>query len=63
VDLVPVWIANLNRVMPKGEVIPIPLVCTVTFGAPVMVRPDDDKDSFLARARGALLDLAPPVRA
>ncbi len=59
VECVPAWIANLNRVMPKGEIIPIPLVCTVTFGAPVTVAPGDDKDSFLARARAALLALAP----
>ncbi|HVO87733.1 MAG TPA: lysophospholipid acyltransferase family protein, partial [Casimicrobiaceae bacterium] len=35
VEFVPVWIDNLNRVMPKGEVVPIPLLCTVTFGAPL----------------------------
>lgn len=61
VACIPCWIANLNRVMPKGVVIPIPLVCTVTFGAPVPVLADDDLDSFPARA--ALLALAPPVRA
>jgi 1-acyl-sn-glycerol-3-phosphate acyltransferase len=59
VECIPCWIANLNRVMPKGEVIPIPLVCTVTFGAPVRVAPEDDKESFLARARTALMALAP----
>ena len=31
VDLVPAWIANLNEIMPSGEVIPLPLICTVTF--------------------------------
>ena len=35
VEFVPVWLDNLNRVMPKGQVIPLPLLCTVTFGAPV----------------------------
>jgi 1-acyl-sn-glycerol-3-phosphate acyltransferase len=61
VDLVPVWIANLNRVMPKGEVIPIPLICTVTFGTPLHVLADEAKDAFLSRAAGALLALGPPV--
>ena len=60
VDLVPVWIANLNRVMPKGEFVPIPLICTVTFGAPLHVSADEDKDAFLARARAALLALSVP---
>ncbi len=61
VDLVPVWIANLNRVMPKGEVIPVPLICTLTFGAPIHVDPDEPKDAFLARATEALLALKAPA--
>jgi len=60
VECVPVWIDNLNRVMPKGEVVPIPLLCTVTFGAPLLIEPNEDKDAFLARARTALLVLRPP---
>ena len=59
VDLVPVWVANLNRVMPKGEVVPIPLLCTVTFGAPLRFAPGENKAAFLGRARDALLRLAP----
>jgi 1-acyl-sn-glycerol-3-phosphate acyltransferase len=59
VDLVPVWIANLNRVMPKGEVIPVPLICTLTFGAPIHLAPDEAKDAFLTRATTALLALQP----
>ena len=59
VDLVPVWIENLNRVMPKGALVPVPLICTVTFGAPMHVRPDEDKTQFLRRAETALLALSP----
>jgi 1-acyl-sn-glycerol-3-phosphate acyltransferase len=62
VDLVPVWIANLNKVMPKGEVIPVPLICTLTFGAPVHVSPDEAKEAFLARASIALLSLQPQAQ-
>ena len=61
VDLVPVWIANLNRVMPKGEVIPVPLICTLTFGSPLHVEPDETKEAFLARATQALLALQVPA--
>ncbi|MGG2035129.1 lysophospholipid acyltransferase family protein [Pseudomonas aeruginosa] len=32
VELVPVWLANLNRVMPKGRMLPLPLLCTLSFG-------------------------------
>ncbi len=62
VDLIPVWIENLNSVMPKGEVVPIPLICTVTFGAPIHVQEDEDKDAFLTRARSALIDLSETVK-
>jgi len=59
VELIPAWIANLSSVMPKGEVIPLPLMCTVTFGAPVALSPGEDRGAFLTRAAAALLDLAP----
>lgn len=57
IELVPVWIANLNRVLPKGELVPVPLLCSVTFGAPILLRADEDKAGFLTRARDALLAL------
>lgn len=63
VDLVPTWVANLNTIMPKGEIIPLPLICTVTFGAPVHVEEGESKDAFLARASKALLDLKPELSA
>ena len=53
------WIANLNRVMPKGRSLPLPLLCSVSFGAPMSIEKDEDKDAFLQRARLALLELAP----
>lgn len=58
VDLVPVWISNLNRVMPKGEIIPVPLICTVTFGPSLHLAEGEEKDAFLARASAALLSLS-----
>jgi 1-acyl-sn-glycerol-3-phosphate acyltransferase len=60
VECVPVWIENLNRVMPKGQVLPIPLLCTLTFGTPLRVAPGEDKDAFLDRLRDGLITLAPP---
>ncbi|WP_181706144.1 lysophospholipid acyltransferase family protein [Chthonobacter rhizosphaerae] len=59
VDLVPVYIENLNRVMPKGALVPVPLLCTVTFGAPMRLRAGEPKPAFLARAEASLLALAP----
>lgn len=59
VDLVPVWIANLNRVMPKGEIVPVPLLCKTVFGAPIRLGADEAKNAFLDRARASMLALAP----
>ena len=61
VELVPVWIANLNRVMPKGSALPLPLLCSVSFGAPLAIAEGESKEDFLARARAALLALQPDV--
>jgi len=59
VECVPVWIENLNRVLPKGEFVPIPLICTLTFGAPVRFTDGEDRERFLTRARDALVVLCP----
>jgi 1-acyl-sn-glycerol-3-phosphate acyltransferase len=61
-DCVPVWIDNLNRVMPKGEFLPVPLLCSVAFGAPLRLDPGEEKSAFLDRARRALLALSPAAR-
>ncbi len=57
VQLVPAWIDNVQRVMPKGEVIPVPILCSVTFGAPLALQPGEDKRAFLERARQAVIAL------
>jgi 1-acyl-sn-glycerol-3-phosphate acyltransferase len=59
VRLVPVWIENLKRVLPKGKLVPIPLACTVRYGAPIVPADGEDKAAFIARARAAMLDLRP----
>lgn len=59
VELVPAWIDNVQRVMPKGEVVPVPILCSVSFGAPLRWLPEESKADFLVRARGAVLALRP----
>jgi 1-acyl-sn-glycerol-3-phosphate acyltransferase len=59
VSLVPAWIDNVQRVMPKGEVVPVPILCTVTFGEPIVLQPGEDKRVFLDRARSAVLAQRP----
>ena len=59
VQLIPVWIDNVQRVMPKGEVVPVPILCTATFGAPMLLTHGEDKRAFLRRARDAVIELRP----
>lgn len=62
VEMVPVWMENLRRVLPKGEAVPVPLLCSVSFGAPMRLQQGEAKDAFLGRARQALLDLSALAR-
>ncbi len=60
VRLVPVWIENLKRVLPKGAVVPVPLACAVRFGPRLEWIDGEEKDDFMARARAAMLAMRPP---
>ncbi|ENX34245.1 hypothetical protein F889_02909 [Acinetobacter colistiniresistens] len=57
VEVVPVWISNLKRVMPKGAFIPLPLLSTVIFGEPLVLDQFADKEQFLHHAQQQLLKL------
>jgi 1-acyl-sn-glycerol-3-phosphate acyltransferase len=57
VVLVPAWIDNVQRVMPKGEVVPVPILCSVTFGTPIQLEPSEERRAFLDRARQAVIEL------
>lgn len=58
VELIPVYLDNLHRSLPKGALLPIPMVCTVRFGAPLIRVDEESKESFLERARAAVVALA-----
>jgi 1-acyl-sn-glycerol-3-phosphate acyltransferase len=56
-ELIPVHLDNLNRILPKGEALPVPMLSRVTFGPRLPTMLDEPKEKFLARARRALLQL------
>ena len=56
-ELIPVYMENLNRVLPRGEVLPVPLLSCITFGPPIWLEAGEPKVDFLARARQAVLRL------
>lgn len=63
VQLVPVYLENLHRSLPKGAVLPIPMTCTVRFGAPIVLTPQESKESFLERARAEVIKLSGVLKA
>ena len=56
-ELVPVYLDNMTRILPKGEVLPVPLLSRVTFGAPLRMEAGEERRAFLERMRDALLAL------
>ena len=56
-ELVPVYIDNLNRVLPRGEFLPVPLLSCITFGPPIWLEAGEPKNDFLDRARHAVYKL------
>ncbi len=53
-ELVPVHLDNMNRVLPRGEFLPVPLLSCITFGAPIWLEAGEPKADFLVRARDAV---------
>jgi 1-acyl-sn-glycerol-3-phosphate acyltransferase len=62
IEFVPVWISNCDRVLPKGELLPVPFLCTLTFGPPLRLSRGESKGEFTNRAFEALASLAHPLR-
>lgn len=59
IELCPVYLENLQRIMPKGAIFPVPLICKVHFGASTTVGENEAKEDFLTRARDAVIELSP----
>lgn len=58
VELIPVYLENLHRSMPKGTALPVPILCSIRFGAPLQRIAGEDKQTFLNRARDAVIGAA-----
>lgn len=54
IKLVPVYLENLSRILPKGEMLPVPILSSASFGAPLSILADESKSDFLSRARQAI---------
>ena len=58
VDLVPVYLENFHRSMPKGKHFPLPIICTIRIGNPLQKMIGEEKQLFLERARDAIVRLS-----
>ncbi len=56
-ELIPVYLDNMNRILPRGKTLPVPLLSRVVFGPPLWLEDGEGKNEFLARARAAVLNL------
>ena len=56
-ELVPVYLNNMNRILPRGEILPVPLLSSVIFGPPIWLEAGEPKADFLIRARDSVLRL------
>lgn len=56
-ELVPVYLNNMNRIMPKGEFLPVPLMSCITIGPPMWLETGESKNDFLERARNEVIKL------
>ncbi len=56
-ELVPVYLDNMNRILPRGEFLPVPLLTRVIFGPPMWLESGEPKQAFLERARQAVVRL------
>jgi 1-acyl-sn-glycerol-3-phosphate acyltransferase len=57
VEFVPVLLENLNRILPKGEFLPVPLMGSLSFGTPIKLEAGEGKMAFLHRAQDAVTAL------
>ncbi len=58
VEPVAVYLDNARRSLPKGSLLPVPLICTARFGPVVKPETGESKDDYLQRARAAVMELA-----
>jgi 1-acyl-sn-glycerol-3-phosphate acyltransferase len=58
VEFIAVYLDNARRCLPKGSVVPLPLICTARFGPPVELQPGESRQDFLERARAAVESMA-----
>jgi 1-acyl-sn-glycerol-3-phosphate acyltransferase len=53
-ELIPVYMDNLNRILPRGEFMLVPLLSSITIGNPIYLETGESKTEFLNRASNSV---------
>ncbi len=56
-ELLPVYMDNMNRILPRGEYMPVPLLSSISIGAPIFLEHGESKMEFLSRAQRSIKHL------
>ncbi|HBT75649.1 MAG TPA: 1-acyl-sn-glycerol-3-phosphate acyltransferase [Planctomycetaceae bacterium] len=56
-ELIPVCLDNMNRILPRGRTLPVLMLSRVVFGPPIWLEQGESKEKFLDRTREAILKL------
>lgn len=56
-ELIPVYLNNMNGILPRGKTLPVPMLSRIIFGPPIWLEMGETKDSFLVRARQSIVKL------
>jgi 1-acyl-sn-glycerol-3-phosphate acyltransferase len=60
IPLIPVHLENLNRILPKGEFLFVPLIASLSLSPPITLQAGETKQDFLSRAHAAISALQHP---
>jgi len=56
-ELIPIYLNNMNSILPRGKTLPVPMLSRVIFGPPMWLEMDERKEPFLERVRNAVVKL------
>jgi len=56
-ELIPIYLNNMNSILPRGKALPVPMLSRIIFGPPMWLEMNERKESFLERTRNAVLKL------
>jgi 1-acyl-sn-glycerol-3-phosphate acyltransferase len=57
IPLVPIYLQNMCRILPKGGFLPVPIIGGIKIGSPLFLREGEKREEFLLRTKEELIKL------